>query len=140
VSVEHHKLRRAFGQFLAAKRALRQGYQESGASHGPAESIRVIETRAAGQARDHSVMSEELHGLRDENERLRKSLALLHTYSVRVQEQRDILAVQRDKLLDACETATTWLRDDDRAEEDPTQLLGQLDNALGGFSGPYLFG
>ena len=54
--------------------------------------------------------------LKEEIERLRKSLALLHTYGPRIQEQRDTLLVDRDKLLDACDAVATWMRDDDFRE------------------------
>jgi len=47
----------------------------------------------------------------------RKLLALLHTYSLRFQEQRDILLQERDKLLDACEAVATRMRDDYRSDE-----------------------
>jgi hypothetical protein len=36
-------------------------------------------------------LSEELDGLKEENERLKKSLALLHAHSLRLQEQLDTL-------------------------------------------------
>jgi hypothetical protein len=93
----------------------------------------MLEWGAADQVGNDSVMSEELQDLKDENERLRKSLALLHTYSLRLQEQRDTLVVHRDKLLDACEAVASWMRDDYRADEYPRSLLEQLDDTIGEF-------
>ena len=134
MSVNHHELRSAFGRFLAAKRALRQAYRESRASHGPGESIPHLESAAAYRSGNDSLMIEELEELRGENQRLRKSLALLHTYSLRVQEQHDTLVAQRDKLLEASEAVASRMRDDGRADNYSMTMLEQLENVIGELS------
>jgi len=88
---------------------------------------------ASDQAGNDSVASEELQELKEENRRLRKSLTLLHTYSLRIQEQRDTLLVHRNKLLDAWEAVAGWMRKDYRADEQPGSLVGQIDQAHGEF-------
>jgi hypothetical protein len=134
MSVNHHELRSAFGRYLAAKRALRQAYQESRASHGRAESISNLESAAARKFGNNSLMTEELDELKDENQRLRKSLALLHTYSLRLQEQRDIIVAQRETLLEVIEAVASRMRDDDRSDDSFTAVLEQLDEVIGEFS------
>ncbi len=116
MSIDHHELRLAFGRFLEAKRALRRAYREYGVSQCPSESLPMLEREAADRVRNDSVLSEEMLELKEEIERLRKSLALLHTYCLRIQEQRDTLLVDRDKLLNACQAVATWMRDDDLRE------------------------
>jgi hypothetical protein len=130
VSVIHHELRSAFGRFLAAKRALRRAYRESGASHDSAETIPNLETAATYKFGNHSHTVDELVELKNENQRLRKSLALLHTYSLRVQEQRDTLVAHRDKLLEASEMVSSWMRDDDRSDDCFMAVLEHLDEVI----------
>jgi hypothetical protein len=130
VTDDHHELRWAFDQFLAARRVLQQAYQESRGSSGPSKSIPTLEWRAAGRASDVSSVEEELVGLKDENEKLRKSLALLHAYSLRVQEERDMLAEQRDRLLDACRAIASRMQDNDPAWEASSDLWGQLNDPI----------
>jgi hypothetical protein len=130
VTDDHRELRWAFDQFLAARRALHRAYQESRGSPGPSKSIPTLEWRAAGRASDDSTVDEELLELKDENKELRKSLALLHAYSLRVQEQRDMLAGQRDRLLDACRAIASWMQDNEPAWEAPTDLWEQLNDAI----------
>ena len=60
---------------------------------------------AADQGGNDSEMTEELRELKDENEKLRRSLALLHTYSLKLHKQFESLAAQSDRLLDECEAA-----------------------------------
>jgi hypothetical protein len=134
MSVNHHELRSAFGRYQAAKRALRQAYQESGALHGRAESISNLESAAARKFGNNSLMIEELEELKDENQRLRKSLALLHTYSLRVQEQRDTLVAQRETLLEVSEAVASWMRNDDRSDDSLMLVLEQLDDVIGELS------
>jgi len=93
----------------------------------------MLESGATDQNRNESFMSKELQDLKDENERLRKSLALLHGYSLGLQEQRDTLVVQRDQLLDAYEAADFCLRADHRGEEYSKSLLGQFDDGINKF-------
>ena len=133
MKLDHRELRWALVRFLAARRDLHQAYRKCGATHDHDKSIPILEWRAADQAGNDSVMSEELQNLKDENERLRKSLALLHTYSLRVSEQHDTLLVQRDKLLDTCEAAASRVRDGYRADEYSTHLREQLEDAIGEF-------
>jgi hypothetical protein len=102
VTVDDHELRLAFVRFLAAKRALRQAYQRSLASH-PAEWIAMLERGASKQAGKESAMSDELQELKDENERLRKSLTLLYMHSLKIQDQLDTLLAQENTVLDVCE-------------------------------------
>ena len=90
MNADHHELQSALGRFLEAKRALRQAYQRSVASHR-AETIPMSERVASLKAGKDSVMSRELRELKDENERLRKSLMWLHTHSLRIQDQLDAL-------------------------------------------------
>ncbi len=49
------------------------------------------ERGASEPARDDPAPSEELEGLKEENGRLRKSLALLHAHSLRIQDRLDAL-------------------------------------------------
>jgi superfamily II RNA helicase len=134
MSVNHHELRSAFGRYLAAKRALRQAYQESRASHGRAESISNLESAAARRLGNDSLLIEEVEELKIENQRLRKSLALLHTYSLRVQEQRDTLVAQRETMLEVSEAVASCMRDDDRSDDYFIVVLEQLDDVIGELS------
>jgi hypothetical protein len=131
VIVDHHSLRLAFGSFLAAKRTLCQAYREFEASQIGAESGPMLEWGAADRDADDSVLSEVLRDLKVENEKLRKSLDLLHSYTLRVQEQCDALVTHRDKLLGTCEDVAFWIRGHYRANEYPRSLLEQLDEAIG---------
>jgi hypothetical protein len=126
----HHEVRRALGRFLSAKRDLGRAYRNTGASHLPAGSNPMHGWDDINQAKVEPVTCEELWELKDENERLRKSLALLHVYSLRIQDQLDILAVQRDRLLDTCEGIASWMRYDHAKEEHPIHLLRQLDDVI----------
>ena len=68
---------------------------------------------AADQGGNDSEMNEELRELKDENEKLRRSLALLHTYSLKLHKHCETLAAQSDRLLDECEAAAVLLCGDD---------------------------
>ena len=65
---------------------------------------------AADQGGNDSEMNEELRELKDENEKLRRSLALLHTYSLKLHKRCETLAAQSDGLLDECEAAACLMR------------------------------
>lgn len=130
MNFDHHELRRAFERFLAARRALRQAYRKSVASHVSAEWMPMLESGASDQARAESVMNQELQELKDENARPRKSLALLHASSLTLREQRDTLVVQRDQLLDAYDAFVFGMRADHRAEEYSSSLRGQFDDII----------
>jgi hypothetical protein len=122
--VDHHELRSALGRFFEAKRALRQAYRRCVASHGPAESRAMRERGASEQAGNHPTLSEELRELKDENERLRKSLTLLHAHSLRLQDQLDTVLVQKDTMSGACEAVASGLREASRADGYPRVLGG----------------
>lgn len=56
--------------------------------------------------RNDPASSEEFDALKEDNERLRKSLALLHAHSLRIQDQLDTLLLQRSKSVVECEAVT----------------------------------
>jgi hypothetical protein len=91
VNLDHHELRSAFEQFLAAKRVLRQAYRRSVAVHKPAALRPMLDGMVSKPNWKDPALSEELDGLKEENERLKKSLALLHVHSLRLQKQLDTL-------------------------------------------------
>jgi hypothetical protein len=111
MSIDHHELRRAFGQFLAARRAVHEAYRESVKPRGPAALMPARQWEAGEQAGDDAALNEELLELKHENEGLRKSLAVLYTYSQRVQEQSDTVLVHRNRLLDECEEVVPRMQD-----------------------------
>jgi hypothetical protein len=90
----------------------------------------MAERVASAQTGKDSAMCEELQELKDENERLRKSLTLLHAHSLRIQDQLDALLGGRNTSLDACGVVASWVPEDRRADEYPGALAGQLDSAL----------
>jgi hypothetical protein len=87
VKVEHHELGSAFVEFLAAKRTLRQAYQESELCHTPAQLIPMLEGSTSDQIGIELGTPEQMQKLKDENARLRKLIALLYSYSLRVHEE-----------------------------------------------------
>src|SRR5579883_1363374 len=98
LNLDNHELRSAIERFLAAKRAVRQAYRRSVASHKPAELRPMFEGRASERAGNHPATTEELQALKDENERLRKSLTLLHAHSLGLQDQLDALVAEKDEM------------------------------------------
>jgi hypothetical protein len=97
VKVEHHELRSAFLQFLAAKRTLRQAYRKSELSHLPSKLMPILGWSTSDQTGLDSVTPDEMQKLKEENERLRKLLALLYAYSLRVHEELDALSPLRQR-------------------------------------------
>ena len=91
----------------------------------------MLERGAAQERGNDSPSSGELQELKDENQRLRRLLSLLHTYSLRLQAQRDALVAHRDKLLDPCESIACRMREDYRVDEYSESLMEQLDDAIG---------
>jgi hypothetical protein len=91
----------------------------------------MLERGAAQERGNDSPSSGELQELKDENQRLRRLLSLLHTYSLRLQAQRDALVAHRDKLLDPCEAIACRMREDYRVDEYSESLMEQLDDAIG---------
>lgn len=89
--VDHHELRRAFSHYLAAKRALQEAYRESEAPRGSAELRLTGIEQGSVQTGDYTALSEELLQLKYENKRLRKSVDMLHVYSLRLQHQLESL-------------------------------------------------
>jgi hypothetical protein len=87
VKVEHHELRSAFVEFLAAKRTLRQAFQKSELGHTPAQLIPMLEGSTSDQIGIELGTLEQMQTLKDENARLRKLIALLYSYSLRVHEE-----------------------------------------------------
>jgi hypothetical protein len=71
-----------------------------------------------------------LEELKDENEKLKKSLGLLHAYSLKVHGERNELFNHRSALLDLCEAVGSWMRQDCQANPSAKPLLNQLDGAL----------
>jgi hypothetical protein len=130
LDVDHHELRAAFERFLAAKRALRHAYRRSVASHSPDESRLMLEPGASEHYGDVSAMSEALQELKDENERLRKSLTLLYTHCLRIQDQLDTLLVREDHVSDGRGAVASRIWEDPRADEYPGPSVEQLDGAI----------
>ena len=87
MKVEHHELRSAFVEFLAAKRTLGQAYQKSELCHLPAQLIPIFEGSTSDQIGNELGTPEQTQKLKDENARLRKLIALLYSYSLRVHEE-----------------------------------------------------
>ncbi len=58
----------------------------------------MFEGRASERAGNHPATTEELQALKDENERLRKSLTLLHAHSLGLQDQLDALVAEKDEM------------------------------------------
>jgi hypothetical protein len=92
VKVEHHDLRSALVAFLAAKRTLRQAYRTSELSHKPAKLIPMPNGSSADQIGIDAVTPEQMQKLKSENEQLRKLLARLYRYSLRIHEELDALS------------------------------------------------
>ena len=89
----------------------------------------MVELGASGQEGDESAMHDEIQELKDENERLRKSLTLLHTHSLRIQDQLDTLLGHRNALLDACEAVAAGVPEGPRADEYSRSSVGPLAGA-----------
>jgi hypothetical protein len=117
VSAEHHDLRRAVGRFLEAKRALGRAYRDHEVSPCPSELIPTVERGAVDRARNGSAESEQILEMKEEIERLRKTLALLHAHCLSVEEERDALLVQRDKLRDSNDAVTSGMRDNYQSDD-----------------------
>jgi hypothetical protein len=90
----------------------------------------MAERVASAQTGKDSAMCEELQELKDENERLKKSLTLLHAHSLRIQDQLDALLGGRNTSLDARGVVASWVPEDRQADEYPGALGGQLYGAL----------
>jgi predicted nuclease with TOPRIM domain len=60
---------------------------------------------------DHPASSEELQELKDENERLRKSLTLLQAHSLSLKDRLDTLLAEEEPRLGACETVALRIRE-----------------------------
>jgi hypothetical protein len=88
----------------------------------------MLESDATGQPTGISALGNQLHELKGENARLRKSLALLHAYSLLLREQRDTLMVERDQFSGAYRAVATPMRDDLEAHDPFAD--GGLDLAL----------
>ena len=129
MAVDHHELRAAFGRFLEAKRALRQAYRRFVESH-PAGLMPVLERGPSGQAENGPATIEDIQELKSENETLRKSLTLLHTHSLRLQDQLDTLIGNGDERLDASEAMASRVPEGARADQDSWSSVGPLDGAL----------
>ncbi len=89
----------------------------------------MVDSRATDQASGESVMNSELQELKDDNERLRKTLGVLHTHSLKLREQRDILLEQRDELVDVCAAIARSIRDEQRAAKSVNSSPGQFNGA-----------
>lgn len=70
----------------------------------------MLEGGASEPTRNDPVPSEEFDGLKEENERLRKSLALLHAHSLRIQDQLDTLLLHRSESVVECKAVTPDMR------------------------------
>jgi hypothetical protein len=92
VKAEHHELRSALVEFLAAKRTLRHAYRKSELSHTPTRLIPILEGTTSGQIGIDLVTLAQMQKLKNENERLRKLLAVLYAYSLRVHEELDAIS------------------------------------------------
>jgi hypothetical protein len=77
-----------------------------------------------------SFMSEDYKALRLEIEKLRRCVDFLHAYSLKLREQEEILIKQRDRLVVACESVVSSIRDNSRARHRPTYLLRHVEDAL----------
>lgn len=124
MNLDHPELRSAIGQFLAAKRALRHAYRRSVVPHKPAELRPMLEGGTSEPTRNDPAPSEEFDALKEENERLRKSLALLHAHSLRIQDQLDTLLLQRSEPVVECKAVTPELRGELPADQYPESAAG----------------
>jgi len=129
VTAGDHHLRLALAEFLEAKRALRQAYRRVSAANVPDDWMALFEWEDTDQGMDESVMRDELQELKDDNERLRRALAVLHIHSLRLRDQRDILLEQRDELVNACAAIVRCMRDEQRVETSSDFSPGQFDDA-----------
>ncbi len=123
MSDDQLELRRAFACFLTAKRALGEAYKKAGASHGLIESIPALERGDADQGMKAPPSSGKLEELRDENQRLRRLISLLHAYSLNLLTQRDTVTAERDRLFDGCEATACRMRENVLVDADPGARL-----------------
>jgi hypothetical protein len=130
MSLEQDELRMAVSKFLAAKRALRRAYRKAGAIHGRVAARPMLEWLASDAAWNEPRKSMELAELTDQNQKLKRSLALLHAYSLDVHGQRNRLVMHRTALLVVCEDVVSWMRQHCRTDERAKPLLDQLDHAI----------
>ena len=94
----------------------------------------MLERRTSEQARDCPAPSHEVEGLREENGRLRKSLALLHAHSLRIQDQLDTLLLHGAESARASEAVALGVREDSPAEQYLGSAAPQLDDHTYSFS------
>ncbi len=88
----------------------------------------MVEQVAAVQDGKDSAISEEFQELKDENERLRKSLTLLHTHSLRLQDQLEAVLGYRNTLPAADDLAACRVSEDPGSDRDPGALAGQFES------------
>jgi hypothetical protein len=86
----------------------------------------MLEGDASEPARHDPALSEELEGLKEENGRLRKSLALLHAHSLRIQDQIDTLLSHGTESADAYEAVGAGMLENAGAVPYPRPATGQL--------------
>lgn len=134
LNVDHHELRAALERFFAAKRALRHAYRRAEASHWPAELRPRLERGTSEQAGDDPAPIQEAEGLKEENGKLRKSLALLHAHSLRLQDQLDTLLLHGAESARASEAVALGARENPGAEQYPGSAASQLDEHTYSFS------
>jgi hypothetical protein len=94
----------------------------------------MFEGAASEQDGNHPATTEELQALKDENERLRKSLTLLHAHSLRLQDQLDTLLLHETESAHASEAVSPGVRENPRAEQYPGSAARQLDDHTYSFS------
>jgi hypothetical protein len=80
------------------------------------------------QTRVEFLTNQELNELKDDNERLRKTLSVLHIHSLRLTEQRDRLLDQRDELVNAFAVIGGCMRADPQMEQSSSSSLGHFDD------------
>jgi hypothetical protein len=125
VTADNHYLRLALAELLKAKRALRRAYRRVYASDVTDGWMPTLESGpTTGQTRVESLPNEELDGLKDDNERLRRTLSVLHIHSLRLREQRDRLRKERDELVIASAAIGGCVRADPRMEKSSSSSPG----------------
>jgi len=90
----------------------------------------MLESALTHQTRSEASTSQKLQELKEDNERLRKTLAVLHLHSLRLRDQRDILLEQRDGLLDACTEIVRRVQNGQLVDNASSSSREQFNDAL----------
>jgi hypothetical protein len=90
----------------------------------------MLKRGTSDQDANHPTPGEELQELKDENERLRRSLTLLHAHSLSLQDRLDALLARTDTMSGACEALAARMREAPRADVYPRSSAGQIDEKV----------